>query len=212
MNIVNITIILSIIIQLITGIVGLDGFRYKLNPKDLILKDILSLETGVQFLELLFYILFALINIPLDSLAGIRYYDWLFTTPTMLISSMMYFAYINNEETKKEILTTKSFFQKNIKSIILVVIFNTLMLAVGFMGEIKLVSMLFGLISGFIFFAISFYEMYKNNIKSLSSKSFPMFSILTIIWSIYGIIFPFNPVIKNTLFNILDLVSKNFYG
>ena len=54
MDIVNITIITSIIVQLITGIVSLDGFQYKLNPEDGILKTILGLKTGVQFIELLF--------------------------------------------------------------------------------------------------------------------------------------------------------------
>ena len=211
MSIVTITIYLSIIIQLITGLIGLDGFRYKLNEKDTILRDILSLETGVQFLELLFYIIFATISIPLHSLAGVRYYDWFFTTPTMLISSMMYFAYINGKN-KKEGLTTSSFFKNNWRSIVIVVIFNSLMLLSGFMGEMKIVSMLFSLITGFIFFGVSFFEMYKSTVKSYAAESFPMFMILTIIWSIYGVLFPFSPIVKNTFFNILDLISKNFYG
>jgi len=213
MSIVSITIYISILIQFISGLIGLDGFTYKLNKKDEILKDILKLETGVQFLELIFYIIFATISIPLNSLAGIRYYDWFFTTPTMLISSMMYFAYLNNNDKEsEEALTIRTFLEKHFNSIMIIVGFNALMLISGFMGEMKVISMLVSLIAGFVFFGVSFFEIYKSTVKSVASKSFPMFFILTIIWSIYGILFPFSPIVKNTFFNLLDLVSKNFYG
>lgn len=230
MDLVSITIYLSIFIQLLIGLIGLDGFRYKMKPKDGILQSILGLETGVQFLELMFYIVFAITNIPLENLAGVRYYDWFFTTPTMLISSMMYFSYLNQEkneefsnkcndcqtesetETEQPPLTINGFFNDNIKSIILIVIWNALMLGAGFLGELKIISILQGFIWGFIFFGLSFFEMFRSFVGSVYSPSFPMFLILAVIWSIYGILFPLPHAMKNISFNMLDLVSKNFYG
>ena len=42
---------LSLFVQIVTTLISLDGFLIKLNPKDQVLKDILGIETIVQFVE-----------------------------------------------------------------------------------------------------------------------------------------------------------------
>ena len=55
-NIIYNTGYISLIIQLITGILGSIGIFIKLNEKDKILTEIIIMETIVQFIEFLFYL------------------------------------------------------------------------------------------------------------------------------------------------------------
>lgn len=237
MDIVNITIIASIIVQLITGIVSLDGFQYKLNPEDGILKTILGLETGVQFVELLFYIVFAAISIPLTNLATIRYYDWFFTTPAMLISTMMYFYYLARKQNTAlwDSITSATFLKKHWPIITFVVLANFAMLLFGYLAEICSISLIEGFLWGFVFFGFSFYGIYSIFVKdshiikekmdnepkkqseiqeeiAQSKEIYILFTFLLIIWGLYGIVFVLDDKWKNISFNILDIISKNFYG
>ena len=36
--------------------------------------------------------------------------------------------------------------------------------------------------------------------------------LMIIIWSLYGVAAMFPTIIKNIFYNILDIISKNFYG
>ena len=56
MDVVLYSTYLSVLIQLVSGIVQFDGLFIRLLQKDRILTDILSLETIVQFIEGLFYV------------------------------------------------------------------------------------------------------------------------------------------------------------
>jgi hypothetical protein len=244
MDLVNITTIVSIIVQFIAGAVGLDGFRYKLNPKDGILKTILGMETAVQFVEFLFYVIFATIAIPLGNLAAIRYYDWFFTTPTMLISTMMYFYYLASKtgKTMVEYVTTGDFFNENWAIVTFVVLANFMMLLFGYLSEIKSISLIEGFLWGFVFFGFAFYGIYKQFVAGhvggtrvkdreefeeggeevngqtapengeAASEIYWLFMFLFVVWGLYGAIFLFNDKWKNISFNMIDIVSKNFYG
>ena len=59
------TILFSLLVQIITGIISLQGLFITLPEKDRVLTDILGLETIVQFIELMFYIWisYSMINI-----------------------------------------------------------------------------------------------------------------------------------------------------
>ena len=39
-----------------------------------------------------------------------------------------------------------------------------------------------------------------------------IFYLLLVIWSLYGVAAMLNTIPKNLLYNLLDIVSKNFYG
>jgi hypothetical protein len=64
---------------------------------------------------------------------------------------------------------------------------------------------------GFLFFGYSFYKIYENFAVG-TVEGMNLFMILTVIWSLYGVVSPLSTNIKNLLYNILDMFSKNFYG
>ena len=87
------TIWFSLLIQLITGIIPLHTLFININEKHNILKDILILETVVQFIEMLFYIWIAFAVLNIKKMASRRYIDWVITTPAMLLSTIMFMNY-----------------------------------------------------------------------------------------------------------------------
>ena len=118
------------------------------------------METVVQFIEFIFY-LWLVFSIAAKSVnvTAIRYIDWFITTPIMLITTMLYFAYNSNkEEFKNEegIITLQSIFKKDYKIIIQFVILNFFMLLFGLLGEIGIMNRNISLVLGtFFFFDIS---------------------------------------------------------
>ena len=96
MDLLNITSYLSLGVQFLTGVYGIKGLTFELDKKDKILQSALQLETGVQLIEFIFY-LYLVYNITNSTLSNnitsIRYFDWFITTPTMLISTIIYLKY-----------------------------------------------------------------------------------------------------------------------
>jgi bacteriorhodopsin len=94
------------------------------------------------------------------------------------------------------------------------------MLLFGYMGEIKMISIVLSTILGFIPFSILFYliflKMKKKN-KSLENpvaiKRERLFYIFVILWTMYGINqLVVNLEFKNLTYNVLDLFTKGFFG
>ena len=96
MNLVKITTYLSILIQIIALFVGMIAYEKKIPIKDVMLSDILLIENVVQAVEFTFYLVigFVITNIPTDKLAQYRYYDWVITTPIMLLTTLLFFIII----------------------------------------------------------------------------------------------------------------------
>lgn len=187
---------ISLFIQLVTGLIGLNGFRYQLPVKHQILKEILTLETIVQFIELGVYIWFYY-NHNLKTMATLRYYDWFLTTPTMLLSTIAFLEY------DQSIQTVIKNNQEMIKKIITL---NLSMLVFGYLGEIKKIERLHAAILGFIPFLIMFkilFQKYGNN---------KIIKFMFIVWGLYGVAYMFPDVPKNVSYNFLDVVAKNFWG
>ena len=93
------TIYFSLFVQVITTLVSIDGLRYDLNDRDRILKDILILETIVQIVEAIFYVWVVAALKDIDLMTPRRYIDWFITTPTMLLSTIIFMEYLKNEKT-----------------------------------------------------------------------------------------------------------------
>ena len=201
---------LSIIIQIITGLFTSHAIFIKLPEKDIILTNIIILETIVQIIELLFYILF-LRSAVITEMSVIRYFDWIITTPIMLLTTIIFFKY---HEYKKDItkkLNFWKFIKENKENIVTIFIYNFLMLLFGYLGEINYINMIQSLFFGFIFFGLTFYTIYKN--YAIKTKvSLQMFYFILFIWGLYGGVALFDPINKNNMFNILDLFAKNFFG
>lgn len=210
-KIVNLATDISIGVQIITTLVGILGLFKTIPANHQILQKILGLETFVQIVELFFYIIFIRSSV-LGAMAEIRYFDWFITTPTMLITSAIYYKYEEYLYTnKKEEISIKQFLLDNKKIISIIVIFNALMLLFGYTGEQKILSKTSATIGGFAFFLYSFYILYDRFAK-YSPIGNNLFFFMFSIWNIYGIAYLFNPLWKNITFNALDIVAKNFFG
>jgi bacteriorhodopsin len=197
---------LSLVIQFILGVVSLEGISSKLAEKDFMLRDILKLDTLVQWIEFTFYIYLSKV-ITLGDNTWIRYWDWLITTPIMLITTIMFMDYNSGKSNN-----TKKWLQENKNNIIIVVISNFLMLFFGYLGETKRMDMNSSFVLGTIPFLYSFYLIYTKYVKETNKTNNALFFIMFIVWSLYGIGFMFDYDSKNTLYNFLDIISKNCYG
>ena len=97
-HIIKYSIYISLLIQIITTAISLDGLNYSLTEKDRILQDILKLEAFVQFVETGFYIWVIYSIMELKKVTSRRYLDWFITTPTMLISTIIFMEYSKQKE------------------------------------------------------------------------------------------------------------------
>lgn len=203
----------SLILQLIIGIICVFGIFIPLKNKDNVLTDILILETIVQFIEFTFYFWlitqFSKINYEVTF---VRYFDWFITTPTMLISIIIFMIYQNSLiETNNDPINFYKEFIENMNTIVYILLFNAFMLIFGFLGEIKLLNKNVSFIFGFIFFFLSYYLIFSNYVNNNINNLF-LFIINFILWSLYGIAYLFTYKNKNISYNILDIFSKNLNG
>ena len=148
------TIFFSLIVQIITGIISLDGLFIRLPKKHQILSDVLILETIVQFIELIFYIWISYAVININNITSRRYIDWFITTPTMLLSTIMFMKYQELKEQQKlnDQLSTYQFIKDNKVLISKIFLFNLLMLLFGYLGEKTIISKIISTTIGFVFF------------------------------------------------------------
>lgn len=204
------TLLISIIIQVICFII--EAFIllfYKTIPNLSIIRELLTLEIIVQFIEATFYI-FWLFNFKnITNITPKRYIDWVITTPTMLVTLIVYLIYIKDNN-KNQKLKLFDILYRNFNTIISVLILNWIMLLFGYLTEINKISFLLGNFLGFLPFIIYFYIIFTSYVSN--NSSFNIFTYFFVFWSLYGIaaMLPYN--IKNTSYNILDLFAKNFFG
>jgi hypothetical protein len=216
----HLTLLLSIVVQIITGIVEITALFTSVPKTFLLIKQLLKLELFVQFIEGVFY-LWLIYNLKnVSDITPKRYLDWTITTPTMLITLIVYLIYLGKEEeNEKEKENEKEskpldFFElinENSTTIFYVLILNWVMLLFGYLGEIKMLPTMLGVGLGFIPFFIYYFIIY-NKYAILSETGIKLFWYFFIVWSLYGIVAILPYYLKNSLYNILDLFSKNFFG
>ena len=93
-NLVKKSVLFSLFVQIITGIIQLYGLVVTLPKEHQILKSILGLETIVQYIEATFYVWLVYGIYQLKDVTSNRYYDWVLTTPAMLLATIIYFKYL----------------------------------------------------------------------------------------------------------------------
>lgn len=209
------TLKLSVVVQIITGIIELITlyFTFKAPPQYYIINHLLYLELTVQIIEGLFYVWLVYNFNKVTNVTPKRYIDWTITTPTMLITLMVYLIFLgykkNNVDTTN--MTLVGILKENLDTVSKIVILNWLMLLFGYMGEVKIISTVIGVIMGFIPFLIYYYMIYYK-FAVQSGEGLKIFWYFFFFWSIYGIValLPYN--LKNAIYNILDLFAKNFFG
>ena len=211
-KLVSQTIKASLVVQIFTTLVTLDGIRLKLLPQDMILKEILTIEILVQLVEGFFYYWVIGAVKDMDKMTPRRYIDWSITTPIMLFSTILFFKYAEkNEKGINEGFTAKQFYESNKENVHKIFVYNGLMLLFGYLGETGVLDRSISIPIGFIFFFLSFRLIYYEYAVH-SELAQILFKILITLWSLYGVAAMLPNNYKNISYNMLDIVSKNFYG
>jgi len=200
------SLILSVVIQIITGIIEYITLFIKVPPEFLLLKQMMMLELFVQFIEGSFYIYWLYHFKTILNITPNRYFDWVITTPTMLINLIFYLLFLNNNT-----LDFVQLFKQELNTILSVLVLNWLMLLFGYLGETSVIPVITGVSLGFIPFLIYFYIIYKKY-ALLSNDGLKIFFYFLIFWSLYGVVAILPYKMKNMCYNLLDLFSKNFFG
>jgi len=180
------SVYISLVIQIVTGVVDLYVIFTHHTEKLLLLKSLLYLEILVQVIEGTFYAWMATLFSSIKNVTPTRYFDWMITTPIMLFTLCIYLDYLRsekgkekeekeeNDENKKK--TQENFqnytlepiinaFSKNKQTLIPIFILNWMMLLLGYLGEIGIIHNLTAVISGFIPFIAFFMIIYNHYAK-----------------------------------------------
>lgn len=237
--ILKLTVYISLIIQAVTGLfnislLSLDSYDKSFNDDAEILLQLIWLGVIVQVIEGTFYIWLAKSIDTVMNITMYRYYDWFFSTPTMLITFVVYLLYLKEkkeEDVESEKIQTTTVnkkieaVRKNVKksnnnlwdymknnqyTLSIVLFLNAIMLIFGYLGEIGVLHNGTAVIAGFIPFVAYFYLIYDQYAKHTDFGKI-LFWLFGGIWSLYGFAALAPYYIKNISYNILDIFSKNFF-
>jgi hypothetical protein len=212
-NCFYVTLVLSIFIQFLVGVIEVGALLIKVEPKHMIIRELLILEVIVQLIEAGFYLWLAYNFNKITNVTPKRYIDWSITTPTMLITLVVYLIYLSYKEKGIDTSKLKLFnvLLENSSNLSYILYLNWLMLIFGYLGEQKILNTVTGVILGFIPFLIYYYMIYVNY-ATQSKTGWKLFWYFFFFWSLYGVAALFPYYIKNSFYNILDLFAKNFFG
>jgi hypothetical protein len=211
MNLIRSTGVLSLVVQFLTAVVDFYVLTLAVPSSFTLLRELVIMELIVQVVEASFYIWMLTKFNSIKNITPFRYYDWAITTPTMLITFMFYLMFLRDKEKGTE---SEHFFtelKNHWKLILKVSLLDWAMLFAGYLGEKEIFSYLTTTIVGFVPFFLMFYLIYKN-FATQSSQGQKIFWYFAGIWAIYGIAAMLPYKIKNSMYNILDLFAKNFFG
>ena len=201
------TAYLSLFIQILVGIIDFFGLQIKVPEEKRLFRELLMMELSVQIVEMIFYIWLILNFANIPNITANRYYDWIFTTPVMLITLM---AFLD----KNKYTGVIEYIKKNKCDIIKVIVANMAMLMFGLMGELGYIEYQPAIMLGFIPFLYYYNLIYQKYIrdKDLTIERKGLFWYFFVVWSSYGVAALMPYEIKNISYNILDLFAKNLTG
>ena len=201
------SLLISMITQIITTIVSANGLFLSLPKQHALLTEILKIETIVQVVEFGFYTWMAYSSSNIGKVTKTRYIDWFITTPLMLLTTA---AFMDYQLKKTNHITIRDFISNNKTILTQMFLYNGSMLLFGYLGEVSILPKEIATLFGFYFFIKSF-TLLKSFVKD-SKQNNQLFKFMFIVWSLYGFssLLPVLP--KNISYNVLDVVSKNFYG
>jgi len=207
------SLLLSIITQIITGIFEIGGLFFSVPASFLILKQMLVLEVVVQIIEGSFYVYWFKNFKNIVNITPSRYYDWILTTPTMLVTLIFYLIFLKFQENgTSDQLDFIPLFRQEFWTIAVVLGLNWLMLLFGYLGELHILPVFLGVFLGFIPFLLYYYIIYKKYALESSKTGLTIFYYFFVIWAFYGVVAVLPYKIKNIFYNTLDLFAKNFFG
>jgi len=172
---------------------------------DKYLKNALISETAVNIIASVTYYYFMVYlyadKLTLENVTSIRYLDWAFTTPLLLISFVLYTGY-----------SSKPGQDLDFEPLIYIIILNLGMLLFGYLGETKKFGFYTCLALGFGCYAGLMYLLYDKYVEEENDSSLTLFIVFAVIWGLYGISYLLETRNKNISYNILDLISKAGFG
>ena len=193
----------------------------KTPPAMALIRQLRGLEVAVQAVEGAFYVwLYKNID-RVKNITPKRYADWALTTPTMLVTLVAYIIYLNTDKGNgNDSLSLIQILRENATPIALILGLNWLMLLFGYLGEVGVIPLVAGVALGFVPFIAYFYIIYErfvandaNNVNvNRDNTSLKIYAYFLVFWSLYGIVAVLPYALKNTIYNVLDLFSKNFFG
>ena len=128
----------------------------------------------------------------------LRYIDWSFTTPLMLISLSLF-------------LSMKSGIKIDPLEMFLIVLLDWAMLYFGYLGENNRLKKWLADILGFIPFAGIFWLLCNRFLRNMSIPfNNCLFAFYFVLWFSYGVLYMSKEKIMNTYFNVLDCIAKAF--
>jgi len=197
---------LTYILLLTTGTIT---FIEALRTPSPYVRHIMNLETCISVVAGYFYSIFVQkiedmnkAGKPIDwaNITVMRYIDWSITTPMMLIVLSLFLGSHVNVPIHFSIL-------------VFIMTMNYLMLYIGYLGEIGTINHKIAMISGFVPFILMFGTIFVKFVQpKYKFANYVLFTIFTIIWSMYGIVYILDEQNKNIAMNILDSISKCFVG
>ena len=203
---VKLSFIITNILLLTTGLIT---FIEALRTQNPVLRHLFNIETCISLVAGYFYANFVSKideyekeNKPIDwdSITLSRYIDWAITTPMMLLVLCIFLSM----ESKTII---------HLSTLVLIMIFNYLMLFIGYLGETKVLDRFTACIGGFIPFFIIFYLIISNFvIIKKGIKKYWLLILYLLTWTMYGFVYLLEENNKNIAFNILDCISKCLVG
>jgi len=218
------SLLFSIVVQVVTGVIELLAFFVKTPPAMALIRQLLGLELAVQAVEGAFYVwLYKNID-RVKNITPKRYADWAITTPTMLVTLVAYIIYLNTDKGNDNVsLSLIQILRENAVPIAQILGLNWLMLLFGYLGEVGVIPLVTGVALGFAPFIAYFYIIYErfvandaihnngNNVNN-DTTSLKIYAYFLVFWSLYGIVAVLPYTLKNTIYNVLDLFAKNFFG
>ena len=174
------------------------------------LMDALLFENAVNLIASYMYSTYFLRHSPtvqrsFSDITQVRYTDWLLTTPLLIVSFAQIMDYYNRNEA-----LVPATDDLPLGNIVGAIILNFAMLAFGYLGETGRISKIAAGLLGFGAFA-GLVAVMKTLSTSTAANNLWIYFIIT--WGLYGVAyFVTDPVVRNIMYNTLDLVSKVFLG
>ena len=217
------SLLFSIVVQVVTGVIELLALFVKTAPGMALIRQLLGLELAVQAVEGAFYAWLYFNIHRVKNITPKRYADWALTTPTMLVTLIAYIIYLNTDKGNgngNDSLSLIQILRENATPIAQILGLNWLMLLFGYLGEVGVIPLVVGVALGFVPFIAYFYIIYErfvandaNNVNiNVDNTSMKIYVYFLVFWSLYGIVAVLPYTLKNTIYNVLDLFAKNFFG
>ena len=202
MNTIQNSFTITFVSLLVSAVLNLiESFRTTLPH----VRNILSLEACIAIVAEYFYRMFKRKtniesggSIDWKKITQLRYIDWAFTTPMMLLGFCLILAHHS-----KTVVTAVAFLG--------LVLLDYFMLYFGYLGETKQMERTSANMIGFIGYIGIFTLIFKNYVKN-SKFNYAIFTVYAVIWASYGIVYFLDDYNKNLVMNWLDLIAKSLVG